>query len=54
MRQDGATPLHVSAHNGHTETVLVLLQAGATVDAKREVRGALLSECMCVCFRIRV
>jgi hypothetical protein len=29
--------------NGHTDTVLALLQAGATVDAKDEVRGALLS-----------
>jgi hypothetical protein len=54
MRQDGATPLYISAQNGHKDTVLALLQAGATVDAKDEVRGALLSECMCVCFRIRV
>jgi hypothetical protein len=55
MQQDGWTPLHASAQNGHTDTVLALLQAGATVDAKTEkVRGALLSECMCVCFRIRV
>jgi hypothetical protein len=54
MRQDGWTPLFVSAGKGHTDTVLALLQAGATVDAKDEVRGDLLSECMCVCFRIRV
>jgi hypothetical protein len=54
MRQDGITPLHVSAQDGHTDTVRALLQAGATVDAKCEVRGVLLPECMCVCFRVRV
>jgi hypothetical protein len=54
MRQTGATPLYIAAQKGHTDTVLALLQAGATVDAKTKVRGALLSECMCVCFRIRV
>ena len=53
MRQNGRTPLYISAMNGHTDTVRVLLEAGATVDAKIEVRGALLSECMCVCLRIR-
>jgi hypothetical protein len=53
MRQDERTPLYASAQNGHTDTVRALLQAGATVDAKDKVRGALLSECMCVCFRIR-
>jgi hypothetical protein len=54
MRQDGWTPLFVSAGKGHTDTVRALLQAGATVDAKDEVRGDLLSECMCACFRIGV
>ena len=54
VRQDGATPLFISAQTGHKDTVLALLQAGAAVDAKEEVRGALLSECMCVCLRIRV
>ena len=53
MRQDGYTPLYISACNGHTDTVRALLEAGATVDAKMQVRGALLSECMCVCLRIR-
>ena len=43
MRQNGATPLYVSARQGHKDTVLALLQAGATVDAKNEVRGALLA-----------
>ena len=43
MRQNGATPLGISAENGHKDTVLALLQAGATVDAKVEVRGALLA-----------
>ena len=48
VRQDGATPLCTSAKNGHKDTVRALLEAGATVDAKTKVRGALLSECMCV------
>jgi hypothetical protein len=43
MRQNEATPLLVAALNGHTDTVLALLQAGAIVDAKDEVRGVLLS-----------
>ena len=43
MQQDGATPLYVAAQNGHTESITLLLQGGAAVDAKREVRGALLS-----------
>ena len=43
LQQDEATPLWTSAFNGHTNTVLALLQAGAAVDAKTEVRVALLS-----------
>ena len=43
MRQDEWTPLCISAQNGHTDTVRALLEAGATVDAKKKVRGALLS-----------
>ena len=43
VRQTGATPLFISAQEGHTDTVRALLQAGATVDAKTKVRGALLS-----------
>ena len=54
MQQSGATSLFIAAQNGHKDTVLALLQAGAAVDAKKEVRGALLSECVCVCLRIRV
>ena len=49
VRQNGLFPLYVSAEKGHTDTVRALLEAGATVDAKIEVRGALLSECMGVC-----
>ena len=48
VRQDGATPLFISAQTGHKDTVLALLQAGAAVDAKTEVRGALLPEYICV------
>ena len=43
MQQDGATPLYIAAQEGHTESITALLQGGAAVDAKREVRGALLS-----------
>ena len=35
----GATPLFISARNGHTITVLALLQAGAAVDAKTKENG---------------
>ena len=43
MRQGGATSLLIAAQNGHRGVVLALLQAGATVDAKDEVRVALVS-----------
>ena len=35
--QNGATPLHMSAQNGHKEVVEVLLQNGAEVNATRKV-----------------
>ena len=43
MQQNGTTPLYAAAYFGHTESITLLLQARAAVDAKREVRGALLS-----------
>ena len=43
MQQDGTTPLYVAAYFGHTESITALLQGGAAVDGKLEVRGALLS-----------
>jgi hypothetical protein len=43
LQQHERTPLYISAFHGHTNTVLALLQAGAAVDAKNEVRGALRS-----------
>ena len=30
----GATPLYIAAENGHTESITLLLQGGAAVDAK--------------------
>ena len=43
MQQNGWSPLMIAAFNGHTESITALLQGGAAVDAKTEVRGALLS-----------
>ena len=43
MQQDESTALHNAAWEGHKETVLALLQAGADVHAKDEVRGGLVS-----------
>jgi hypothetical protein len=37
------TSIHSAAYNGHKESITALLQGGAAVDAKLEVRGALLS-----------
>jgi hypothetical protein len=43
MQQDGTTPLFAAAEEGHTESITLLLQARAAVDAKDKVRDALLS-----------
>ena len=36
MQQGGATPLWIAAQKGHTESITLLLQGGAAVDAKRQ------------------
>jgi hypothetical protein len=41
LQQDEWTPLHASASCGHKDATLALLQAGAAVDAKTEVRVAI-------------
>ena len=43
MQQGGWTSLLIASRNGHKDVVLALLQAGASVDAKDSVRGALVS-----------
>ena len=35
---DGATPLFITAQNGHNELLKFLLKKGAEVDIKRKVR----------------
>ena len=35
--QDGNTPLHHAASQGHTEVVQLLIQSGATLDALNKV-----------------
>ncbi len=48
MQQIEATDLHAAAQNGHTDTVLALLQAGVNVDAKGPVRAPCVCVCVCV------
>ena len=40
VSQNGDTPLHKAANNGHTEIVKVLVEAGATVEATDVVSAA--------------
>jgi hypothetical protein len=39
VRQDKWTPLHWAARNGHKEIVVALLEGGADIEAKDDVRG---------------
>lgn len=36
--QDGCTPLHCAAHNGHKEIAELLLDKGANIDAVDKVK----------------
>jgi hypothetical protein len=38
VAQGGWTPLHLAAWNGHSEIAKALLEKGAAIDAKNEVR----------------
>jgi ankyrin repeat protein len=38
--QDGKTPLHYAAQEGHAFVLTLLLERGADKEAKQEVRGA--------------
>ena len=40
--QDGATPLHAAAQNGHELAVVALVAAGAKIEAADRVREAIL------------
>ena len=50
---DGATPLFITAQNGHNELLKFLLKKGAEVDIKRKVSawtdpGFLERRCKCI------
>ena len=48
LSQDGATSLHLACLGGHNQVVELLLQAGACVDQKTEVR----LDVSCIAFMI--
>ena len=50
--QNGATPLLVSSHNGHTKVVEFLLRAGANIKAATNERGGLVSFVSHCCYDI--
>ena len=37
--QDGSTPLHIAAYQGHVDVVRLLLERGASAEAKLNVRN---------------
>ena len=39
IRLDGETPLHFASMNGHAEVAKLLIEKGAPLDAKNEVRA---------------
>jgi hypothetical protein len=45
MQVDARTALHMAAENGHTDIVKALLAAGASVSARRTVRGLVSRVC---------
>lgn len=42
----GRTPLHKAAKEGHEEPLNLLIENGASVKAKKELRGEGLGECV--------
>ena len=56
FHKSGETPLMHAAHNGHTEVVMLLIEAGADIEAKNNVSKRIsifssmcVSLCACVC-----
>ena len=47
LSQDGFAALHAACQEGHTQVVKLLLQAGASVEQKTEVRWSVCQDCVC-------
>ena len=53
--QDGSTVLIHAAANGHTDSVRLLLESGADMEAKNDVRVIVMTcSRFCVCAKIAV